>query len=80
MSAPHTVEDSYTRALECLEQGQVPACIPVRYNGVDGVWTTAGVVDPSYQIESDLDILAVAIISIKRAYKEALKAGAHPVN
>ena len=73
-----TEDHAYDIAITLMAMGQVPACVPVNYQGDDCVYTTAGVIDLSV-IKTDDEALALAILAIMRAHQEAGIAGALPI-
>lgn len=75
-----TTEDlAYDTAMDALEVGQIPACVPVSVNGTKGLWTLSGDLG-GYVIKDDIDALAAAYLAIKRARDNAERAGCHPVD
>lgn len=74
-----TTGDEYERMMKLLAEGRLPATIPVAYQGNQGLWTySVDVVKPEL-IQTDQEILAVALIAIRAAYRTARSNGAMPV-
>lgn len=73
-----TEEPAYDIAVTLMAMGQVPACVPVHYEGQDCVYTNSGTIDLSL-IRTDDEALALAILAIMRAHQEAERAGARPI-
>lgn len=70
---PPIIDDAYELARSHMEEGQPVGMVPCQ----EGIWITA--VKP-VPVETETDIIAVAIASCVRARKEAMKNGAHPIN
>jgi hypothetical protein len=73
-----TESDEYARILALVEQGRLPASIPAKYQGVEGLWSYDVNIDQS-RIVTDEDVLGAAIVAIRAAYRSARRAGAKPL-
>lgn len=76
---PERTEGSaYNQMMEYVEQGLVPACVPVAIEGKQHVWTTGAEYDKS-KINDELDAFALALLAVTRAYKQGDEYGLVPV-
>lgn len=70
---------AYEVYLAHIAAGEIPACIPIDFEGEPGVWTIAGIM-PTGSLRTTYDGVAAAMVAIQKARHEAIKAGLHPLN
>ena len=76
--AERTEGSAYDTMMDYVEQGLVPACVPVSLDGEQYVWTIGAEYDPD-KIQDDLDALALVLIAVTRTYKAGEEHGLVPV-
>ncbi len=78
VSAERTEGSAYDTMMKYVDEGMVPACVPVAVEGHQHVWSTGAVFDET-KINDDLDAFALALLAITRAYKQGEEYGLVPV-
>ena len=78
VSADRTEGSAYDTMMQYVDEGLVPACVPVAVEGRQHVWSTGAEFDET-KINDDLDAFALALLAITRAYKQGEEYGLVPV-
>lgn len=78
ITAERTEGSAYDTMMSYVDQGLVPACVPVSLDGEQYVWTIGSEYDET-KINDDLDVMALTLIAITRAYATGYEHGLVPV-
>lgn len=78
ITVERTEGSAYDTMMSYVDEGMIPACVPVSLDGEQYVWTTGAEYDPE-KINDDLDSLALCLIAITRAYRAGSEYGLVPV-
>lgn len=73
-----TEGSAYDTMMAYVDEGLVPACVPVSLDGEQYVWTTGAQFD-SDRIQDELDVLALALLAVTRTYRIGEEHGLVPV-
>lgn len=78
IAVERTEGSAYDSMMSYVDEGLVPACVPVSFEGGQYVWTTGAEYDEA-KINDDMDALALCLIAITHAYRAGYEHGLVPV-
>lgn len=73
-----TEGSAYDTMMSYVDEGLVPACVPVSFEGEQYVWTTGAAYDET-KVNDELDALALCLLAITRTYRAGYEYGLVPV-